>query len=732
MLLLFPSDPTPPSGGGGFVSTIAISIGGTDKTSTASINQMTIDMTLGSDWTASVVVMDTDSTSFAYRPTLDQSITIMDGPTRLFNGTIVRVEDKPITGPHIGTETVITARAKSQLVDQIIVNETFTAGQTLNVVTSILGSTYLLPYGITTEPMLVTGPVLEEQVFQDVTLRDVFNHLSTVTGFLWRITPGDELQFFTAGDKTASYALTAANKLSMGPVQWDKNRQQYVNSVRLRYGTETVVSKTFTATGTGSVNAWVLDYYPATGAGGYLLSAGYVTENGNIYSTLSPPGEGGMYTWTAATNVLTRVAGNLPLGDTATLVYSVQFPYTVTVEDAGEIAAHGKYAALFEAPDIFDKDAAAELAAGLLRRALAVPQWVRLSTRQGFVMPGDQIALTFSDRIVSGNHLITQVHVRTIAYGIATYDLTCLSGGESQQTWTDQLRDAIGSGGTNSAGGTITGSIVPNLTSNFDDDVVANSGDGNTLVGPWESGLFGRLGNASVLGPAVGLGRSEETFRWWIVANTLKGSTPGTVSSLEFVSVQDSSTYRRAVTFTQADTPVAGEYYLVGSVPGKLSIGAPSGTLSGFSGNARMEAVYTNGLFELNRSVAAGYWTPVAFSAGNFTASGAMTWTVGSGDQVTYAYTLLGKTMTIAFALNTTTVGGTPDTELRIAVPGGFTINRDMFNPIWTIDNGVEGTGLVWAASGTTVLRCYRPGRTNWAAATDATYVWGEIEFEVQ
>ena len=66
-------------------------------------------------------------------------------------------------------------------------------------------------------------------------------------------------------------------------------------------------------------------------------------------------GGGGNYTYNATTNAITRAAGNLPAGHIITFIYSVMFPQTVYAEDAGEIAAHGRYQATREAPDIFDK-----------------------------------------------------------------------------------------------------------------------------------------------------------------------------------------------------------------------------------------------------------------------------------------------------------------------------------------------------------------------------------------
>jgi hypothetical protein len=53
-----------------------------------------------------------------------------------------------------------------------------------------------------------------------------------------------------------------------------------------------------------------------------------------------------------------------------------------------------------------------------------------------------------------------------------------------------------------------------------------------------------------------------------------------------------------------------------------------------------------------------GEWVNVPYVAGNFTAGGAMTWTVTSGQQVTYVYTVINKTMVLCFNIEGTTVGG--------------------------------------------------------------------------
>jgi len=135
---------------------------------------------------------------------------------------------------------------------------------------------------------------------------------------------------------------------------------------------------------------------------------------------------------------------------------------------------------------------------------------------------------------------------------------------------------------------------------------------------------------------------------------------------------------------------------------------------------------------ERGRSVAMGEWTTPAFSAGNFTASGSMTWTVGSGDVITYDYMLVGKTMTLSFLIQGSTVGGTPSSSLRIAVPASAVIARTVVIPVTIVDNGTRSTGYLTANAGATYVFCNHNDDANYAASTDNTGVYGQIAFEVE
>lgn len=176
----------------------------------------------------------------------------------------------------------------------------------------------------------------------------------------------------------------------------------------------------------------------------------------------------------------------------------------------------------------------------------------------------------------------------------------------------------------------------------------------------------------------------------------------------------------------------AGNASFSGDVAITGDITANDATLSGLldvTGNISSDGTIT----ERNRSFAMGEWTAVTHAAGNFTASTG-SWTVDVGDQIEFAYTLVGKTMTVAFDIQTADVSaGTA--ELRIAIPGGFTAARVAWNPIFIQDNGITSTGIADVAAGGTYIRLRRFSTAfgNWTATSgDNQSARGQITFPIQ
>jgi len=167
---------------------------------------------------------------------------------------------------------------------------------------------------------------------------------------------------------------------------------------------------------------------------------------------------------------------------------------------------------------------------------------------------------------------------------------------------------------------------------------------------------------------------------------------------------------------------------------------ATSGKTSLAAGAGTAEYVYdgTTARWRLVNHDQGAYITP-SFTAGDFTGSGSLTWTLDSGDRSTMKYYLRGRRLQVQFFLLTTSQGGTAATSLRIANGqwGGFTVpaSTNMTGPVIQADNGgTQGSGFVKTDPTTDNAKLYvfKIDGTNWAAAgTNNTTVIGSIEFEV-
>lgn len=125
-------------------------------------------------------------------------------------------------------------------------------------------------------------------------------------------------------------------------------------------------------------------------------------------------------------------------------------------------------------------------------------------------------------------------------------------------------------------------------------------------------------------------------------------------------------------------------------------------------------------------------WEAVPYSSGNFTGNGSMTWTVDSGDVALNRYVVMGKTMVWSVALVTTTIGGTPNTTLNIAIPGGYTAvsTGNHARVARCANNGslVEASVLVGSSSAISiVLNTFG----NWAAGTNNNEFSFQLIFEI-
>jgi hypothetical protein len=141
----------------------------------------------------------------------------------------------------------------------------------------------------------------------------------------------------------------------------------------------------------------------------------------------------------------------------------------------------------------------------------------------------------------------------------------------------------------------------------------------------------------------------------------------------------------------------------------------------------------SSGVKERGRTVPMGEFTTPTFAAGDFVGNGAMTWTVEAGDVVTYCSAIVGKKLTILYAIQGTTVGGTPNTGLQFRIPGGYTSAKTCYGKAAiVVDNGVRAEGYAAASTGSQWITVFKADVSTWAPCTNGSSVYGQIEIEVQ
>ncbi len=145
----------------------------------------------------------------------------------------------------------------------------------------------------------------------------------------------------------------------------------------------------------------------------------------------------------------------------------------------------------------------------------------------------------------------------------------------------------------------------------------------------------------------------------------------------------------------------------------------------------------TGAIFERKRTTAIGDTIPVFFKPTDYTANGAMTWTVPNAGVVMLSYFLVGSRMFLDFYVPGTTIGGVVNTTLRIKIPDGyFAAQFTASNPCRIVDNGVPATGLAFVAAGAVgvgnILGIQREDSANWTASAGNASVQGQINFEVR
>lgn len=175
-----------------------------------------------------------------------------------------------------------------------------------------------------------------------------------------------------------------------------------------------------------------------------------------------------------------------------------------------------------------------------------------------------------------------------------------------------------------------------------------------------------------------------------------------------------------------------------GTALGKLKLFATTGLTSLAAGSGvavfQYDATVTQWRLTAHEQ---GAWINTTYAAGDYTGSGSQTWTVDSGDVVANRYRLTGRTLQWCLEIVSSSVGGTPATQLRATLPVGFTFGglQSSAAPARIKDNGATAVSALafFSAGGQTYVEFYNgiAATANWSASTNATIVEAVMFFQV-
>src|SRR3990167_4031982 len=127
-----------------------------------------------------------------------------------------------------------------------------------------------------------------------------------------------------------------------------------------------------------------------------------------------------------------------------------------------------------------------------------------------------------------------------------------------------------------------------------------------------------------------------------------------------------------------------------------------------------------------------GAWITRTFAAGDYTGDSSMTVTVASGDVSQDKHYLKGRTLHYGFELDTISIGGTPSTDVQIAIPAGFTGDgRSNATTLYSDNGGAHTAGRALVLASAAVVTCRIAAGAPWAGFTNATNIYGQIAIAV-
>ncbi len=448
--------------------TITVTIDGVNRTGFLLADTLFLRSSIGNG--SDVAEFELRDPAGSYAPADWDEVKVYVNGTAVFGGYIVqRAADSIGAGAAKRATWQVTCKDWSVLLDQALVNYRYMEVNDNGVVYHLFDN-FLNGDGFNASLHVANVRDDIDINFEEISMREALNELAGRCGANWHIDPEKYVWWYAPDDPPAApFAIsqTPNNTTTFAPLEGSLGRSvdasQITNRVRV-IGSEsastTLQTDSWTANGTDAVfgpltkkphSMWLVQYTVHTGGQDVNVSA-YASQIG-----LEPDDsllvDGGEETVLVnldnRTVKITDVGGLLPkAGTQVTVKYYYSTPIEVVVDDAASQTAFGR---VFEA-SVYDEGLtspaeATEYGEQLLARYAFGRETIHFDITRYGLMPGQAITVTSSTMGLSGDYLIQELSLTTVAVGQDAFMVVCrVQAGALVQTLIETLQGSYSAG----------------------------------------------------------------------------------------------------------------------------------------------------------------------------------------------------------------------------------------------------------------------------------------------
>lgn len=401
-----------------------------------------------------------------FRPEKRQAFLIEFDDGRRFGGVIWDILERGYiipTEPSKGIYSRLALVDYSALLDVVPFNEPVAGGTLKSQLEAVIPN--LTEHGITLASDQVDGPTVDDQAYIWKTHRDIYDHLSKLTDYVYAIDADAVFRMFAPGTLTAPQPITEADGNHMG-ITFRESLNDYRNEVWIRYGPQGLVPVTETFTGDGSTRTFALSY-ELVPSGSAVTTSGFVTVTRTGPAVTEEDVDQDPAAGTAAWHFDAAAGWNnaivqdgaevvLAAGETVSITYLRQLPGAVLGMDVDEREEAGPFTTVMDRPDVTSQAIAQSIADAEVRRLAGDNARLTIRTMDPGYEVGQTLELDCPILGFQGETLITEMRMLEVVVDDDQlrhflYELTAIQGNVYRENWMAFWRgprEAAATGGT--------------------------------------------------------------------------------------------------------------------------------------------------------------------------------------------------------------------------------------------------------------------------------------------